>query len=345
MLKVGLTYDLKDDWQKRPDDPSDINAELDKPKTIDRVAAALESGGHIVKRIGSVYSLLAQIDRLDVDIVFNMCEGHFGRNRESQVPILLEMKGIPFVGADGLTLGITLDKIVTKKLLVSEGIPTAPFFEAKSSSNLAEINAVGFPLIVKTRHEGTSKGLTRSSRVEDAASLKRQVDIINKRYHQPALVEKFIRGTEFTVAVIGNDPPQAMPVAQVCIDGSLELGDEFYTFERVCSPSLRYVCPAQVPDKLKKRLQELAVGVYKCVECRDLGRIDFRVDEKGQPYVLEINPLPSLEEGDVFNLFPPLVGSTYDETINQILGFALKRYGMGGAAKKANKVAVDQALG
>ena len=119
MAMIGITYDLKSDWQRNSNDPIDINAEFDKPETLEHIVAAIESGGHSVKKIGNVDHLLDQIDHLDVDIVFNVCEGISGRNRESQVPMLLEMKGIPYVGADGLTLGIALDKIVAKKLFMA----------------------------------------------------------------------------------------------------------------------------------------------------------------------------------------------------------------------------------
>lgn len=325
---IGLTYDLKTDRIRRDNDPIDINAEFDQPATIDRIALALERGGHTVKRIGNVHNLLAQIDSLDVDMVFNICEGAGGRNRESQVPVLLEMKGIPFVGSDGLTLGMTLDKAVAKKMFQAEEIPTARHFVAKDTRHLERLNTIGFPLIVKTLHEGTSKGLSKNSRVEDWGGLKQQVHLINTVYHQPALVEEFIRGTEFTVVVLGNDAPQAMPVIQYGINGNFHLGDEFYTFERVSLKNVQYICPAKISDHLAKKLQELAVRVYQCVGCRDFGRVDFRVDEEGSPYVLEINPLPSLDPEDTFGSFLPVIGSSYDVVLNRILNFALRRYGL-----------------
>ncbi len=331
---IGLTYNLKTDWVRGPDDPSDINAELDKPHTIERIIAAFESGGHRVKKIGNVHDLLKQIDHLGVDIVFNICEGTTGRNRESQVPMLLELKGIPYVGADALTLGITLDKVVAKKLFISEGIPTARYFVAESVENLEKQNTIGYPLIVKTIHEGSSKGISQDSRVADLEGLKRQVHLINTVYKQPALCEEFIKGTEFTVAVLGNEPPQAMPIVQVSIDGDTNLGDEFYTFERISSSALQYVCPARISDALTRNIQDLAVRVYKCVGCRDLGRVDFRVDQKGNPYVLEINPLPSLDPQDSFSIFPKVTGSSYDAVLNRVVGFALKRYGFAGAQDK-----------
>ena len=325
---IGLTYDIKDDWLPQEDDPTDINAEFDKPKTIQSVIAAIESGGYTVKIIGNFESLIKSIDALGVDIVFNICEGRTGRNRESQVPVLLEAKKIPYVGSDGLTLGITLDKVIAKKLFQNEGIRTPRFFEARKGDDLESLNEIGFPLIVKTRYEGSSKGITSSSRVVDLAGLKTQVAIINDRYGQPALVEEFIAGTEFTVAVIGDEEPDAMEPVQVSIDGKVELGEDFYTFDRIASDCLKYVCPADITDVLKEKLKEMAVEVYKCVDCKDFGRIDFRVDETERPYVLEINPLPSLDVEDVFNIFPKMYDSNYNEVINDVIGFALKRYGL-----------------
>jgi len=322
-----LTYNLKTDWPLKAGDPADLNAEFDSPATVEKISEALSWGGHQVKKIGHVYNLLEQIKDLDVDIVFNICEGYSGRNRESQVPLLLELYGIPFVGSDALTLGLTLDKIIAKKCFMADGIPTPAFFEAGSTDNLEQlVRQVKFPLIVKCRYEGTSKGLTEHSKVNDLKSLKQQVEIIVRTYHQPAIVEEFIRGSEFTVAVLGNDDPQAMPVAQIVMNDRTDLGDNFYTFAMVVSSDLRYTCPAKISEKLNRQLQEISVRAYQSVDCRDFGRVDFRVDEKGNPYVLEINPLPSLAAADIFNIFPAVCGSTYEKIVNQILENAFKRY-------------------
>lgn len=328
MAMIGITYDLKDDWKRSNNDPADVNAEFDKPETLQRIIDALHSGGHTVEKIGNVDDLLNKLDSLNVDIVFNVCEGKAGRNRESQVPILLEMKGIPFVGADALTLGATLDKIVAKKLFISDNIPTPQYFEFKDLQSVDRHGPFQFPLIVKTRHEGSSKGISQNSRVEDLEALKRQVQLINQTYHQPALVEEFIKGTEFTVAVLGNQNPVAMPVVQVSIDGNMQLGNEFYTHERISSEGLQYICPAPIEKSLTEQIQDLAVKVYQCVECRDFGRVDFRVDEQGRPYVLEINPLPSLDIQDVFNIFPQVIGSDYNGVLNYVVQLAMKRYGL-----------------
>jgi len=330
-MKVGLTYDLRSDWEWRETDPRDANAEFDKPETIQQLTAALRSEGHEVVRIGNVHSLMQRLPGLDVDIVFNICEGLQGRNRESQVPVLLEMNGIPYVGSDALTLGLTLDKGLAKKCFQADGIPTPRFFVARNSDDLQRQNTIGYPLIVKTCYEGTSKGLTDQSRVNDDAQLKQQVDFITQTYKQPALVEEFIPGMEFTVAVLGNGPYETMPIVQVCIDGKVELGDLFYTFDYVTSSKLRYICPPEIPKELERELKDLAVRAYRSVDCCDLGRVDFRVDSKLRPYVLEINPLPCLGHEDIFNLFPQTIGSTYDRTINRILRIASERCGLNGA--------------
>ena len=328
MKTVGLTFDLKTDYKFKDGDPLDANAEFDHPSTIDVIADAIASNGFKVKKIGNAANLLEKIDHLGVDIVFNISEGLTGRNRESQVPILLEMAGVPFVGADALTLGLTLDKVMAKKIFIAEGIPTPRFFEVISPEALVNQDHCKFPLIVKPRFEGSSKGLSESSRVENIDELKKQVDFIIKTYKQPALVEEFISGQEFTVAIVGNKNPEVMPVVQIKIDGRLKLNDKFYTFARITSDRLEYVCPAKITQELKKKLDELALRVYRSVECRDFGRVDFRVDNDGKPYVLEINPLPSLSTEDVFMLLAKNIGITYEQMVGKILNCAIERNGL-----------------
>lgn len=324
---IGLTYNLKKEYIFKDSDPPDANAEFDHEDTIGVIAEALGSWGHKVVRIGNVHNLLDNLKSLSVDIVFNISEGLNGRNRESQVPIVLEMAGIPFVGADGLTLGLTLDKVMTKKILMSEAIPTPKFLEVKDSKDMDGVS-LKFPLIVKPRYEGSSKGINDNSVVEGLSRLKQQVDWVISTYHQPALIEEFIRGKEFTVAIVGNNPPQVLPIVQIRIDGKLQLDNSFYTFSRIHSNTLDYVCPAEISKKVEKMLSDLALRTYETVECRDFGRVDIRVDKDNNPYVLEINPLPSLSTEDVFMVVAKYLKLTYNEIIKRILNSALKRYGL-----------------
>ncbi len=326
---IGLTYDLKTDYKFKDNDPPDANAEFDHPLTIDLIAKSMESLGHKVIKIGNVRNLLKKIDSLKVDIVFNISEGSFGRNRESQVPIILEMMGVPFVGSDGLTLGLSLDKAMTKKVLLSEGIPTPKFFETSDpTDNIAKIKNLTFPLIVKPAYEGSSKGLSEKSKVENITELRQQIEYIVKTYRQSALVEEFVSGSEYTVAIIGNSPPEVLDPVQIRIDGKCKLGNKFYTFARIKSSRLEYVCSDKMDKDLKERLMSLALRTYKALDCRDFGRVDFRVDEDNNPYVLEINPLPSLSSEDVFMCLANHLGVSYSELIRRILDAAFSRYGL-----------------
>ena len=323
--RVGFTYDLKTDYTFRPGDPPDINAEFDHPGTVDVIVDAIESGGHSVVRIGNINDLLEKLDNLDVDIVFNLCEGMQGRNRESQVPMLLELKGIPFVGADALAQGITLDKIITKKILKAHNIPTPEYIEIDSIGGLNG-RSLKFPVIVKPRFEGSSKGLNDNSLVKDKRGLRRQSKWIIEKYQQSALAEEFIAGREFTIGIIGNKSPMALPVVQVEIEGKLDLDNLFYTFAMIHSDGIRYICPAPISKTLQKKLQDLAIATYQATECCDFGRVDIRVDKKGAPFVLEINPLPSLSTEDVFGEAANYLGISYNRIVLDILDAAIRRY-------------------
>jgi D-alanine-D-alanine ligase len=158
--------------------------------------------------------------------------------------------------------------------------------------------------------------------------LRKQAAHIIDTYKQPALIEEFISGSEFTVVVIGNDPPEVLPIVQIKIDGHLKLNDKFYTFARITSDRLEYVCPAHVDSQLNKKISEFALKTYQAVDCLDFGRIDLRVDNHDNPYVLEINPLPSLSTEDVFALVAKQIGLSYQEIVGRILNSALKRYNL-----------------
>jgi D-alanine-D-alanine ligase len=234
---------------------------------------------------------------------------------------------IPFVGADGLTLGLTLDKVMTKKVLIAEGIPTPRYLEVNDAEKLWSVD-LAYPLIVKLRYEGSSKGLSEKSLVNTPEELTRQVRWLIETYKGSSVfVEEFIEGKEFTVAVIGNGSPEAYPACQIMLDGVTDLGRKFFTWAYLRAGA-DYLCPAPIPEPLAKAMQELALRTYEAVDCRDFGRVDFRVDRHGKPYVLEINPLPSLSPEDVFNYIAKTRGLTHYQIINRILDAALARTGL-----------------
>ncbi|HAJ56414.1 MAG TPA: hypothetical protein DCL35_01445 [Candidatus Omnitrophica bacterium] len=332
-MKVGFTYDLKTDYKSQDGFPQDALAEFDVEETVAEVEAAIKSGGHEVVRIGHVRNLLGCLPRIGVDIVFNLCEGMGNRNRESEVPVILDIYRIPYVGSDGLTLGLTLDKVMAKKAFIADNVLTPKYFVADGSFSASggikeDLCGMAFPMIVKPRSEGSSKGISEESVVRDNEALVSQVREVVRQYGQPALVEEFITGQEFTVLVIGNGQPEALAPVHIGILGKLEVDDLIYTSRRVSNTEIGYVCPAKISDALDKKLRQAAVAAYKCVDCRDFGRVDFRVDKQGRPYVLEINPLPSLSTEDVFPLVAKAEGSTYNKLILKVLDIAIKRCGL-----------------
>ena len=338
-IKVGFTYDAKADYKLLPGESPDKYSEFDIEGTIAEIAEALRSGGYDVERIGNAKNLVKKIAAGERwDIVFNIAEGVEGRNRESQVPAILEMYGIPYTGSDALAMGVTLDKAVAKMVLAYHGLSTPRFVEASSDKDLKDFK-LKFPVIVKPSEEGTSKGISSDSVAADIAGVKKRVEELVKKYNQPALVEEFINGQEFTVAVIGNDPPEVLPPVQILVNGKADLGDEFYTHTRASADNneIAYVCPSKAPKALIKKIEALALASYKAIGCRDLGRIDIRVDREGVPYFLECNPLPHLGSIDVFPLVAEASGRTYPQIIIDILEHGLQRYKLEPSGKKAEK--------
>lgn len=323
-LLVGLTFDIKS--RKVPlGSPSDIWAEHDSEGTIRAVTQALESGGNRVIPIGSSKQLLAKLHSLKCDIVFNMAEGFSGRNRESEVPVMLDLIGIPYTGSDALTLSISLDKIASKKIFLFHGIPTPGYFEYREGDSAALTKGLKFPLIVKPRYEGSAKGISADSVVTDAASLRKRAKKTIKLYRQPALIEEFIDGWEFTVGIIGNEKPTVLPVVQRHIESETGLSSHIFRAKR----GLRYRDFACIDAELEREINRLALEAFRGLGCRDFARIDFRVSRsaggKNNVYMLEINPLPSLAQDDYFAMVAELTGISYERMINMMFEAALDR--------------------
>ncbi|MHB9155918.1 MAG: D-alanine--D-alanine ligase family protein, partial [Endomicrobiales bacterium] len=189
-LRVGFTYDAKADYPLGPQDEPDKYAEFDSEATLSEITNSLLSGGYEVVRIGHIHSLLSRLAAGERwDIVFNIAEGIQGRNRESQVPMLLELYDIPYVGSDALTMGLTLDKAVAKMVVAHHGVTTPRFFEVCSEKELADF-PLAYPVIVKPSEEGTSKGISAESITHDAQQMKARVRWLLQKYSQPALIEE-----------------------------------------------------------------------------------------------------------------------------------------------------------
>lgn len=336
-VKVALLYNLADEEMRGLDDPPDSQAELDSEQTVFAIRECLVAAGHQVSLVEGVLPELLTLLHEPVEIAFNICEGYRGRNREAQVPAILEMLGIPVTGSDVLTLAVSLDKPTTKKLLRYHGVPTPRFQVFYSALDVLDPD-LRFPLFVKPSHEGSSMGIAADSKVQTEAELRERVAYVTKTYLQPALVEEFIDGREFTVGVLGNELLTTLPVMEISFANVPADANGVYSYQYKHEWTSRnnFLCPAPIDDFTTRSLQEAAKQAYRAVGCRDFGRVDFRLGPDGVAQVIEINPLPGLAPGySDFPVAAEAAGMSYSELINLILDNALHRYRIRTAALRA----------
>lgn len=357
-MKIAVLANLKKNaptWQGMGADQWD---DLDSPKTIDSIISAIKSGGHEAEFFEASLDFKL-IDNLTVyrpDLCFNIAEGHWGDSRESQIPALLEMLRLPYTGSKVLTLALALDKPMTKRLLRYHDLPTPEFqvFESADDpldSDLTdEHGELRFPMFVKPSREGTGMGVSAESIVQTVTELRQQVEKMLQRYNQPVLCERYIKGRELTVGVIGNLKPTAarrlndrtaphvlptelrlFPVLEVNTEAYGESEAGLYTnrIKTDLVDTFYYTCPASIDPTLEEQLYRLTAAVFRVTDCKDVARVDFRLDENEQPYILEINPLPGLNPGySDLCLEAAAAGMSYEDLINAIVNFAAARYGL-----------------
>lgn len=329
-LKIALLANLKTNAPHRPGEPRDRWSELDSERTVEAITSALREAGHEVIFLEGDKRLYHKLERGHFDIAFNICEGHQGDARESQVPAILEMLAIPYTGSKVLCLALTLDKPMAKRILLSHGLPT-PSFQLFESPYEPLDSTLGYPLFVKPSREGTGMGISASSIARDEEELRHQVRWVIETYQEPALVEEYIEGREITVGLLGNERLRVFPPLEVDFSPCPAEEQGIYT-SRIKSEfydSPRYLCPAPLTDAQVKELSQLAVAAFRALNCLDMARVDFRLDaHDGQkPYILEINPLPGLCPGvSDLVLQAEAAGMSHAELINAIVNEALKRY-------------------
>ncbi|MBN1700217.1 MAG: hypothetical protein JW881_22085 [Spirochaetales bacterium] len=337
MAAVGLTYNLIHE-DAIGDKPIDSIAEFDTGETIDALVNALKEGGHSVIPIEADEGVVETIKRhrKHLDIVFNIAEGIRGESRESHVPAILEMLGIPYVGSGPLTLAICLSKVRTKEILLSYGIPT-PAYQVFRSGRDSLVRNLRFPLIAKLSNEGSSMGLSYASVVDNEKELRKQVASLLDIYREPVLVEEFIEGREFGIPIIGNTPPVCLPLIEFHFHGERSITifvpdkplDIFSERQyEIPDPKVTNECPARVDTETERMLTGLAIRSYNALECRDWCRLEIRVDRGGNPFVIELNPIAGIDPTYRFAVSAEIAGLPYERLINKILLFAMERYGM-----------------
>jgi D-alanine-D-alanine ligase len=329
-LKIALLANLKKNAPHGVGEPQDRWAELDSERTVEAIAASLRQRGHEVTFLEGGESLCGHLRKGHFDIAFNICEGHRGDSRESQVPALLEMLGIPYTGSKVLCLALTLDKPMTKRVLAFHGLPT-PRFQVFDHP-FADLGPdLSYPLFVKPAGEGTGMGINGDSVVRREGELRRQLHWLFETYGQPALVEEYVEGREITVGVLGNAELQVLPPLEIDLSTCPPEERGIYTSRiKAELPSMpRYLCPAALSGALVDQLSRLAVAAFRALGCLDVARVDFKLDahDGDRPYILEVNPLPGLSPGISDLVFEAeAMGMSHADLINAILDAALERY-------------------
>lgn len=289
-MRIALVYDLRDDYRALGFSEEEV-AEFDSVETINALAGALYSLGCAPVRVGRGQALAKRfVEGERYDLVFSIAEGLKGRSREAQVPALCELFDQPYLFSDALTMAVSLDKAVAKRLVRDAGVPTPAFTVADSPTDIASWDA--YPAFVKPLAEGTGKGCEAGSLAHDASELLAAVDRVVEQFHQPALVERFVGGREFTVGIVGNGAEaRVLGVCEILLNPTAEANVYSLRNKERCHELVTYTRA----DDAEARLAGLrALQAYKILECRDAARIDFRSDADGEPYFLEANPIAGL---------------------------------------------------
>ncbi|MBI4761278.1 MAG: D-alanine--D-alanine ligase family protein [Chloroflexota bacterium] len=345
--KVAVIANIKDDSKPRPEGvPPDAFADFDHIETVDAIRAAIETDGHQTVFLHADADLPYALREVKPDICFNIAEGLGGDAREAQVPALLELLRIPYTGSRVLTNGISLDKTLTKRIWRDRRLPVAPFQEFTIGDEALRPE-LKFPLFVKPAREGTGMGVDLKAIVKNEKEMRERVLYIINTYQQPALVETFLPGREFTVGILGRadaklysrhpewyekDGFHRFPILE--LDSSRSVTPNVYSQASKSKEvgeegAPDYVCPANIDPELERKLKHFALRAHQLLYALDISRTDIRLDEEGNPRLLEINTLPGLtpDYSDLC-LQAKAEGIRYEDLILEILYLGASRWGM-----------------
>ena len=346
-VRIGFAFNRKPDLDSPlvapsagrpiPGSAADLYAEWDDEVTIAAIEAALAEAGEVV-RLEATEDFPLRLKEAKTDIVFNVAEGLWGPNREAHVPALCEFWGVPYTGSDPLTLALCLDKGRTKEILAYHRIPTAEFVVLTPGDRRRDVTP-RLPVMVKPVHEGSSKGITQASLCRTRAEVGRAVSRVWQQYRQPALVERWLPGREFTCAILGNGAgTRILPVVEVDFDALPRGAQRIYSYEakwlwdRPEEPLEIFRCPAPLSRGLARQIEQTVLAAYHALRCRDWARIDIRLDARGVPHILEVNPLPGVLPDPAMNsCFPKAAraaGMDYGSMIRGVLRVGAVRHGI-----------------
>jgi D-alanine-D-alanine ligase len=257
------------------------------------------------------------------NLVFNIAEGLYGLGREALIPALLDAYRIDYTFSDPCVFAVCLHKGFTKSVLRDAGLPTPDFTLVREEAELDGLE-LSYPLFAKPVAEGTGKGITTASKIENPTELRRRCLDLLARYRQPVLVEEYLPGREFTVGILGSaERACALGTLEVIIREGGEQGVYSYLNKEKCEELVEYRLTRD-PDT--RDAEAVALRVWRVLGCRDAGRVDIRLDAEGRPSVMELNPLAGLHptHSDL-PMIATAVGMSYRELIDRIVCSALER--------------------
>lgn len=337
-MVIGFCFNVK--RAKYSNDPAkQDDIEFDTLKVIAQIAKTIESLGHRVIKIEANNQAFAKLKKLksSLDLVFNIAEGLAGDARESQIPLFCEMLGIPYTHSTPTVCAITLNKTYSKLVVAGAGVCKVPGSQIFTNVHQELDSKLSFPLLIKPNSEGSSKGILDKSVVNNRQELKKQLSEMLSKLKVEMLVEEYIDGREFTVAMIDDQGPKVLPIIEQRFDFMPEKMHKIagYELKWFLEDSLKkltdaYDCPAKITSKLAEEIRQTSLGIWKAFGLRDCARIDYRLDAKNRLYFIEVNALPGINPAtDEISYFPIAVrsaGYTYQTMIKAIITSAAKRY-------------------
>lgn len=338
---IGFTYNLKPKVFKPDDEEAEFYAEFDTPTTIKAIEKAIEANGHKVILIEAnelAYNKLRRL-RHKIDLVFNFAEAvSKSADREAHIPMFCEILHIPYTGPGPLAAALILNKARAKEIWDYYGVPTPPFQVFYTATEKLD-PTLKFPLIAKTNGQGSSSGVRDKSVVVNKKKLRETVSELMNQFKESVLVEKFLSGREFTVPILGNDGElEALPIAEsnfAALPKGVNRIDSYeakWIWDNPQNPIEAIICPAKIDNELKNRIINMAKLAFLTIGCRDWGRVDLRLDGKGNLYVLEINCpvglLPDPKDNSKLPRCAREAGLNFDQLIGKIIDIAKKRWGI-----------------
>ncbi len=320
-MKIALLANLKEDAPISPEDPPGRWDDLDDQITVDEILKSIKELGHEGRYFPAVLDSIEDLKKFTPDLVFNGAEGHYADSREAQIPAILDMLQFPYTCAGVVGMVLSHNKHLAKRQFNAKGLPTPKFMVISDASSIPESD-LRYPMFVKPTSEGSSIGINEYAVVRNFEELVKQVTWVTETTDSLVLVEEFIEGREFTIGILGNE---ALPIVEIISPTG------FYSYEQKedFESAVYRVCPARLTDAQTKEFQHIALAAKQALRLEDVCRMDMRMDSAGNPYILEVNPIPLMypdpkQASLVYAAFA--IGYTYTDIVRKIIESAAKRW-------------------